>query len=430
MIVPHPLGGLALRSRSLIGLCSAIFSFSAVILGSVEPSAAASLTVLHAFCSDDYCTDGSSPQGTLALDSAGNLYGTSEGTNDIYEGYPYGTVFKITSKGAFVRLHEFCATVDCDDGIYPQSDLTFDLKGNLYGTTSMGGVREKGTVFKITPAGVLTVLHSFCSNQVEDTCVDGDEPEGSVIVDGSGSVYGLANDGGNNGYGLLYKITAAKAFSGLYPFCGSSDCLDGERPDGRLVADASGNLYGVTYYGGANGNGEIFKVSVTTKKLTVLYSFCRLSGCADGANPRGGLVFDKAGNLYGVTTNGGGSSDDGVLFKLTPSNGFSIVRRFCTLSYCTDGARPNGALAISATGVIYGTTYYGGNTSNGGVLFRYDTTKNQFGIAYTFCSQDECNDGENPAVDAGVAIDKAGNVYGTTLYGGKSGQGIVYKITP
>jgi uncharacterized repeat protein (TIGR03803 family) len=418
------------RSTVMIGVFSALFAFSCVMLGTMGSASAAKLTVLHAFCLDDYCTDGASPQGTPALDAAGNLYGTTEGTNDIYEGYPYGTVFKITAKGAFVRLHEFCSAVGCDDGIYPQSDITLDSKGNLYGVSSKGGTAEKGTVYRITPSGALTVLHSFCSHQVENTCVDGDQVNGSVIVDSAASVYGLATVGGNNGEGLLYKVTAANAFSVVYSFCSSSDCIDGSAPDGRLVADAAGNLYGVTYYGGAYGGGEVFKVSASTHKLTVLYSFCKLTGCADGDHPRGGLVFDKTGNLYGVTNYGGGNGGDGVLFKITPTNQFSVLRRFCALSFCTDGANPNGALAINSAGVIYGTTYYGGNESNGGILFRYDTVKKQYSLTYTFCTQTDCNDGDHPAVDAGVAIDKAGNLYGTTLYGGKSNQGVVYKITP
>jgi len=404
-----------------------------VLAGSLIASPQASagkLTVLHAFCTDNYCTDGASPQGTLALDAAGNLYGTTQGTNSVYEGYPYGTVFKIAPNRAFTRLHAFCTALGCKDGIYPQSDITLDAKGNLYGTTSMGGARQKGVVFKVTPAGGFSTLHSFCSTEIVSVCVDGDQPEGSVVLDSAGLVYGLTYNGGPNGYGLLYKISTANVLTSVYPFCAMSGCIDGQRPDGRLLSDGKGNFYGVTYYGGANGYGSVFRVNVATKRLTTLYSFCRLTGCSDGAYPRGGLVFDKAGNLYGVTTYGGGATNNGALFKIAPNRAYNVLRRFCTLSLCPDGARPNGGLAINAAGVIYGTTSAGGNSSGRGVLFRYDTVKKAYGVTYSFCAQPSCNDGANPAVDAGVVIDKLGNLYGTTIYGGKSNQGIVYKVVP
>jgi len=411
-----------------LGVLAVIFLAGSLI---ASPHASAGkLTVLHAFCTDNYCTDGASPQGTLAMDAAGNLYGTTQGTNSVYEGYPYGTVFKIAPNRAFTRLHAFCSAAGCNDGIYSQSDITLDSKGNLYGTASMGGTRQKGVVFKVTPAGAFSTLHSFCINQIIGVCVDGDQPEGSVVLDSAGLVYGLTYNGGSNGYGLFYKISTGNVLTSVYPFCSTSGCIDGQRPDGRLLGDGKGNFYGVTYYGGANGYGSVFKVNVATKHLTTLYSFCRLTGCSDGAYPRGGLVFDQAGNLYGVTTYGGGATNNGALFKIAPNRAYSILRRFCALSLCPDGARPNGGLAINAAGVIYGTTSAGGNSSGRGVLFRYDTVKKAFGVTYSFCAQAGCNDGANPAVDAGVVIDKFGNLYGTTIYGGKSNQGIVYKVVP
>jgi uncharacterized repeat protein (TIGR03803 family) len=368
--------------------------------------------------------------GTPAVDAAGNIYGTTQGTGYYYQN-PYGSAFKISPQNVFTRLHEFCDLSGCTDGFYPQSDITLDAKGNLYGTTSTGGTRQKGTVFKISPAGTVTVLHSFCSNNIAGICVDGDQPEGSVIVDSLGTVYGLTYNGGKQGYGLLYKINpTTNALSYVYSFCATAGCIDGQRPDGRLLNDGKGSLYGVTYYGGAYGYGTLFKVSIATRHITTLYSFCRLSGCPDGGYPRGGLVRDSAGNIYGVTSYGGGSSSSGVLYKITPGKVYTVLRKFCTFSFCTDGQRPNGGLAISPTGIIYGTTNAGGNTSGRGVLFRYDTVKKAYGVTYSFCAQTGCNDGATPATDAGVAIDKAGNLYGTTTYGGKGNQGIVYKVTP
>jgi len=420
-------GACAIRETLCRFAVLAAIAVSAV-LPPAQSATAAKLTVVYAFCADNYCTDGALPMGTPALDAAGNIYGTTQGTGS-YTQNPYGSVFKITPKNVFTRLHEFCDLSGCTDGFYPQSDITLDTKGNLYGTASMGGSRERGAVYKISPAGAVTVLHSFCSNSVASICVDGDQPEGSVVVDKAGTVYGLTYNGGKQGYGLLYKIDpTTQRLSYVYSFCASASCIDGQRPDGRLLNDGKGNLYGVTYYGGANGYGTLFKVSIATHRITTLYSFCRLSGCPDGGYPRGGLVMDRAGNIYGVASYGGGSSNGGVLYKITGKT-YSVVRKFCTLSFCTDGQRPNGALAISAKGIIYGTTSAGGNTSGRGVLFRYDTVKKAYGVTYSFCAQTACNDGANPATNAGVAIDTAGNLYGTTTYGGKGNLGIVYKIT-
>jgi uncharacterized repeat protein (TIGR03803 family) len=294
----------------------------------------------------------------------------------------------------------------------------------------MGGAFERGVVFKLSSTGSLTTLHSFCSSKVIGICVDGDQPEGSVVLDGAGVVYGLAYNGGSNAGGLLYAISTSNVLTSVYSFCASLGCVDGLRPDGRLLGDGKGNFYGVTYYGGAHGEGAVFKVNVATQHLTVLYSFCRLAGCPDGAYPRGGLVLDKAGNLYGVTSYGGGSANDGVLYKIAPNRAYSVLTSFCTLPSCTDGAHPNGGLAINAAGVIYGTTSAGGNSNSRGVVFQYDTVKKAYGVTYSFCAQTNCNDGANPAVDAGIVIDKLGNLYGTTTAGGKSNQGIVYKIVP
>ena len=412
------------RFSVLVALAvSAIFSMA-------QSAAAAKLTVLYSFCSVNYCTDGSLPMGTPAIDAAGNIYGTTQGTGSYYQN-PYGTVFKISPSNVFTRLDQFCAWSGCADGFYPQSDITLDAKGNLYGTASMGGTHEKGTVFKVSPSGTLTVLHSFCSNNVASVCVDGSQPVGSVILDNTGIVYGLTDSGGKQNEGLLYKIDpTTSVLSYVYGFCASASCTDGYYPDGRLLNDGKGNLYGVTYYGGTYGYGTLFKVSMATRRITTLYSFCRLSGCPDGGYPRGGLVMDKAGNIYGVTSYGGGSTASGVLYKVTPTKAYTVLRKFCTLSFCTDGQRPNGGLAISATGIIYGTTNAGGNTSGQGVLFHYDTVKKAYGLTYSFCSQPSCTDGGRPATDAGVVIDKAGNLYGTTTYGGKTNQGVVYKIVP
>ena len=204
----------------------------------------------------------------------------------------------------------------------------------------------------------------------------------------------------------------------LHTFTGGSD---GSGPAAGLVTDNSGNLYGTTTFGGALGNGTVFKVDSSGNE-TVLHSFCNLSGCADGASPVGGLVRDGAGNLYGTTV-GGGLNGGGTVYKLDTSGNEHVLYNFCSQPSCADGLQPEAGLVLDNKGDLYGTTLLGGASFQGAV-FKVDSTDKET-VLYSFTGS---TDGQQPY--GGVIRDSAGNLYGTTPFGGANGSGAVFKIAP
>jgi uncharacterized repeat protein (TIGR03803 family) len=324
---------------------------------------------------------------------------------------------------------------NCADGAEPAAGLIFDRKGNLYGTTEYGGANNDGVVFKLTPRGKYTVLHSFCAR---DNCKDGMSPQVGLVLDQQENLYGTTQYGGSYGGGVVFKVTPQGKETVLYSFCAQGPpCTDGANPLARLVFDQQGSLYGTTYRGGDQpgcggyGCGVVFKLTLEGKE-TVLYSFCTQANCADGAQPSAGLVSDRKGNLYG-TTSGGGAYQSGVVFKLTPKRKETVLYGFCAQSNCADGALPLAGPVFDNRGNLYGTTPYGG-ASGAGVVFKL-TPKGKETVLYSFCAQG-CTDGYRPF--AGVVFDQKGNLYGTTQYGGFSnyptdcykGCGVVFKLTP
>jgi uncharacterized repeat protein (TIGR03803 family) len=195
----------------------------------------------------------------------------------------------------------------------PSAELIMDAAANLYGTTYHGGTSGGGVVFKLAPDGTETVLYSFCS---QFNCADGDHPSAGLIMDGAGNLYGTTYYGGTSGGGVVFKLAPDGTETVLYSFCSQSNCADGSDPEAGLIMDGAGNLYGTTSDGGGTFGGVVFKLAPDGTE-TVLYSFCSQSGCADGSYPEAGLIMDGAGNLYG-TTLGGGTSGTGVVFMVTP----------------------------------------------------------------------------------------------------------------
>jgi uncharacterized repeat protein (TIGR03803 family) len=253
---------------------------------------------------------------------------------------------------------------DKQGGASPQARLIHDPAGNLYGTTIDGGTGGSGTVFKLTPAGKRTVLYNFTGG------VDGGDPAGGVITDGKGNLYGTTALGGQhagctNSCGVVYKIDSTGHETVLYAFTGGSD---GAGPVGELIRDAQNNLYGTTSTGGANEWGTVFKLD-TSGNFTLLYTF---KGTPDGAQPNAALLLDSAGNLYG-TTSAGGSDDVGTVFKLDPSGNESILHSF---SSGTDGAFPLAPLSGDPQTLMYGTTSEGG-AGNSGTIFQIDSNGNE-----------------------------------------------------
>jgi uncharacterized repeat protein (TIGR03803 family) len=275
------------------------------------------------------------PAGGLVLAIGGNFYGTTQlgGANS-----GNGTVFKITPAGTLTTLHSFTGT----DGFYPKAGLVQGIGGNFYGTTSLGGACGIGTVFKITPGGTLTTLHC-CSHPTAE------------LVQGllTGKFYGTMIDGGANGFGTVYRITPSGKLTWLHSF----DSTDGAYPYAGLVQTTDESFYGTTSGGGANGQGTVFKISLGAT-LTTLHSF----DSTDGANPRGRLVLATDGNFYG-TTSGGGANGQGTVFKITPAGTLTTLYNFCSQTNCTDGANPYAGLVQSTNGSFYGMTSLGGACS-------------------------------------------------------------------
>jgi uncharacterized repeat protein (TIGR03803 family) len=287
-------------------------------------TAGGTVTALDSF---DY-TDGANPFAGLVQGTDGFLYGTTEqgGANSqsCKDDTPAGcgTVFKITPSGTLTTLHNF----DVTDGFLVDAGLVESADGDFYGTTVWGGPLVNancrkglgcGTVFKITPSGTLTTIHNFCS---ETICADGEEPVVGLVQGTDGNLYGTTSVGGANDFGTIFKITPSGTLTAIYSFCSQTNCADGFAASG-LIQGTDGNFYGTTNEGGANeiecdrGCGTVFKIT-PGGTLTTLYSFCSLSGCADGQGPEAGLAQDTNGTFYG-TASAGGVYGDGVVFSLS-----------------------------------------------------------------------------------------------------------------
>ena len=292
------------------------------------------LTTLYSFCrvadlGNGLCTDGAWPAAGLIQGIDGNFYGTTSagganpnGVKNVPDtpnvpgtGSPNGrgTVFKLTPSGQLTTLYSFCSQADCTDGDTPNG-LIRGSDGNFDGTTSAGGgAKRGGTVFKITPAGKLTTLYSFCSDA---DCTDGASPNG-VIEGGDGNFYGTASDGGANRVGgTVFKLTPSGTLTTLYSFSGEAD--DTAAPNG-VIQGSDGNLYGTTEGGPGNQTSTVFKITPSGGPTT-LYSFCSQRGtctCPDGDAPSG-LIEGSDGNFYGTTSNGG-ANGNGTVFKVGAS---------------------------------------------------------------------------------------------------------------
>jgi uncharacterized repeat protein (TIGR03803 family) len=314
------------------------------------------------------------------------------------------------------------------DGANPYAGLIADSAGNLYGTTGGGGSGTDcrggssgcGTVFKLAPDGTETVLYSFLGGN------DGANPSSSLITDRAGNLYGTTVEGGGaNNYGTVFKLAADGAETVLYAFKGGSD---GISPAGNLVADRSGNLYGATAAGGSytgsactdRGCGTVFEIAPNGTE-TILYTF---QGGSDGGGPDAGLTRDKSGNLYGTTALGGTNNPNncsdlgcGTVFEVTQSGAESVIYDFQGGS---DGSAPEAGLTIDNAGNLYGTTAFGG-TGGAQCVEGQDGCGTIFRLApdgteSVLYSFQGGTDGWSPV--AGVVRDKTGNLYGTTFAGG------------
>ncbi len=358
--------------------------------------AAGKETVLHAFAG--YPSDGAQPKAGLIRDPAGNLYGTTTlgGTTD------EGTVFELDAKGQQKMLYTFSW-----GGWAPSSGVVRDSAGALYGTTQNGGEGNSGVVYKLDSSGQETDLFTF------DNGTGGGDPTGGVVLDSAGNLYGTTYSGGPNGpygAGVVFKLDPQGNETVL---CGFTNGLGGGWPAASLIRDEAGNLYGTTTEGGSKHAGVVYKVD-TGGQETVLYNF---GGGPDGSGPVAGVILDSAGTLYGTTV-GGGPGNAGVIYSLEPAGHEQILYSF---SGGADGGNPYAGLIRDAAGNFYGTTASGG-TNNAGVVFELDTTGHET-VLYSFTG---AADGGTPM--ASVVRDSDGNLYGTTYVGGSAGAGVVFKL--
>jgi uncharacterized repeat protein (TIGR03803 family) len=329
----------------------------------VSPSGV--MTILYGFTGAT--TDGKYPEGTLVMDAEGNLYGTTSGggtSGDACNNYGCGTVYKLDSNGVETVLYNFSGGVD---GATPNAGLVRDSAGNLYGTTYLGGLYNWGTAFMVDPSGNETVLHNF-----NGAGGDGGDVIGGLIRDSAGNLYGTTQGGGisgcvpglNIGCGTIYEINPSGDETVLFKF--PYPPTDGEWPgDEHLVRDHAGNFYGTSQGGTSNPSyGKVFKLD-PAGELTVLHSF---TGGAGGSDPWAGLVRDSQGNLYGTTSGGGGAKcfdGCGIVFKLSPTGKFTVMHEF---TGGPDGGVPFTGLVLDSAGNLYGMTLEGG--IGDGVVFK------------------------------------------------------------
>lgn len=352
-------------------------------------------------------SEGKTIYGRVVEGEAGTFYGITQqgGANGS------GAIFKVTSAGVYTRLYSFGTAAD--DGAFPGfGGLLKAHDGNFYGTTQSGGTGGNGTLFKITPAGVFTVLYPFGS-QANDPA----GTKSTLMQAGDGALYGTSFQGGANNTGTIFKVVtngtaAGTTVSVLHPFTSAAGGTnaDGALPQASLVQASDGFLYGTTGFGGSSGNGTIFKIDGAG-------NFTALSSGVLNGN-RGGLIQASDGNFYGL-----GSTNSGVVCKIVTNGtpGGTTVTVIYSFQSSPDGAAPDDKLLEGSDGNFYGTTELGGLGS--GTVFRI-TPGGTETVVYSFGANS--GDGGNPFAELIQGSD--GNFYGTTKAGGGANAGTVFKI--
>ena len=378
--------------------------------------------VIYSLAGED---DGEYTDTDLVIDSAGNLYGTSVLGGD----FGGGTVFQLAPSGngwTHTVLYSFTGGAD---GGEPYKGVTLDSEGNLYGTavTGGGGFCEGGcgVAYKLTHVGgtwTQSVIHTFTGGN------DGSGPGAGLTLDKHGDVYGMTPTGGAYGLGVIFRLhlqnSGVWSLKVLHAFTGGDDGATGSA--GRLVL-RRGVLYGAATVGGANGQGTIFSLKHVPGEwqFTTLYAF---KGQPDAGFPYGGLTFDQAGNLYG-TTYYDGANDFGSVYQLAPQpDGSWSEKVLYSFKGGKDGLGSISNLVLGKNGALYGTTSEGGAGCSCGTIFKL-TSDGQGNWketpAYRFMGAPDAAFAYN-----GMVADSAGNLYGATVHGGTNNDGAIYKFTP
>lgn len=377
-----------------------------LLLSAVTVWAQATETVLYDFTDG---SEGGNPQAGLVFDKVGNLYGTTS-SGGIYD---QGTVFELSpSNGTWTEtvLYSFTGR---DDGGTPTAPLILDANGNLYGTTQDGGTANNGVVFELHQEGDPwheVVLHNFGAGGG-----DGDHPSG-LFLDKNGRAFGTTSNGGVHGAGTVFAMQYSRGtwqYATLYSF--QTGGTDGLNPQSGVVVDSNDRIYGTTPYGGF-GRGTVFelKYSASGWKETIIYDF---EGGADGTTPFAGLTLDSADNLYGTTAQGG-ANNDGTVFELSPSaQGWSKAIIYNASDAIS--ALNTGVLTFDRFGNLYGETEHA----------IFELTPSDGGWSASLVFQFDDTDGYWP--NGSIILDQLGNLYGTTVYGGSPfGVGVAFEIAP
>jgi uncharacterized repeat protein (TIGR03803 family) len=372
--------------------------------------------VLYSFTGGN---DGGNAATAVSFDGQGNLYGTTV----IGGSYSCGTVFKLKPQPSPPWQEGVLYNFSCyGDGKNPHGGVSFDPQGNLDGTTVAGGSGGYctgdgcGVVFQLKGT-TESVLHSFTAGD------DGFGPGGGVVFDTAGNLYGTTPDGGNDSLGTVYQISRngrQRHETVIHTFTGGKD--GGVGSLGSLLLDGSGTLFGVTEIGGAHAAGTVFKLSPASKKMTTLYAF---KGTPDAASPYGGLIADASGNLYGTTYYGGANGLGSVYELVRNAMGGYRERLLYSFRGGSDGSSSTSTLVLAGSGDLYGTTSAGGGTCDCGTIFKVNAKSGKETVLHSF------GNGTDGAYSYyGLTADASGNFYGTTVAGGRFNQGAVFEFTP
>jgi hypothetical protein len=455
--------------KAMLCAVPAIVAAMTCFAGTAQAGSALQYRVLHKFCQSANCADGYFAVEAPLLDPNGNLFGV---THSGGEGGGFGALWELTPKHDGARyfkhvLTGFCdaGTGDCPSGGHPLAGPIMDVNGNIYGTTSSTPSNGCGTVYEAVTARApnfgkprLKVLHTFFSKG--DGCapnygsLDYQGKESGQLYDGASPLYGMTQDGGLANKGAVYELTppvsGQKSWSErlIYQFCvqtprkdggvRATNCTDGSHPQGNLVMDQAGDLFGET------SDGKIFELSPDGSgffNFRVLYT-------STTSEEYDWLALESDGTLAGVSQSGG-ASGSGTLFTLTPDTckgrctaiftySYTLLHDFCT-GACTDGAGPN-SLVMDSSGNLFGTTFAGGTNpapphstyTGAGTVFEYTKNGGLFFPIHEFCAETDCADGGAPV--GGLMMDSNGNMYGTTAGGGSTanvvyGAGTVYELS-
>ena len=349
---------------------------------------------------------------------------------------PFATA---TASDGYLVLHSSCKKAGCPDGTDSAGGVILASDGSLFGAGE-AGTKGQGVLFRLTADAqgrdtVYARLHNFCGA----TCKEGGHPDFPLIRDGNGNLYGTTAQGGTGGGGAIFEASPEGKVTVLHAFC-SGDCKTGFAPSSGVTYagaafgqpyDGVSPLYGTTSQGGSLNGGTVYVFTRQAGKAHVkaLYNFCASLPCDDGAAPLGGLTVDSAGNIFGIA-NLGGAHDEGAVFELSPAGAkyeYRVIYSFCSQQGCTDGIRPGAGLALDSASNLYGTTFRSGEHDEG-TVFELSPSGGgySFQALYQFVG---AADGGAP--EAPLTIDAAGNLFGTaTQGGGMFGAGVVFELSP